>query len=62
MNFLTVSQIAEKWKMSERNVRNYCATGKISEAFLTEKTWNIPDDDKKPESKNKKNKAGVFYH
>ena len=55
MNFFTVAQIAEKWNMSERTVRNYCAMGKIPGAFLTGKTWNIPEDAQKPERKNKKN-------
>ena len=35
-------------------MRNYCAQGKIEGAFLTGKTWNIPDDAVKPERANKK--------
>ncbi|MDR2954777.1 MAG: Fic family protein, partial [Prevotella sp.] len=27
-----------------RTIRNYCATGRIKGAFLTGKTWNIPED------------------
>lgn len=41
--------------MSERGVRKYCADGKIQCAFITGKTWNIPDNAEKPERKNKKN-------
>lgn len=55
MNFLTVSQIAKNWNMSERTVRNYCAKGRIQGAFLTGKTWNIPEDVEKPIRINKKN-------
>lgn len=49
MKYLSVAQIAKKWGMSERGVRNYCAQGKIPDAFLTGKTWNIPEDAVKPE-------------
>ena len=48
MGYLSVAQIAEKWDMSERSVRNYCAKGRVNGAFLTGKTWNIPEDAKKP--------------
>ena len=39
--------------MSERGVRNYCSQGKISGAFLTGKTWNVPENAKKPDRINK---------
>ena len=29
MNYLSVSQMAKKWNMSERGVRKYCAEDKI---------------------------------
>ncbi len=48
MAFLSVAEIAKKWKISERSVRNYCAQGRIAGAFLTGKTWNIPEDALKP--------------
>ena len=44
MEYLSVSQFAEKHGISERTIRNLCATGKIEGAFLTGKTWNIPAD------------------
>ena len=37
-------QFAEKYGISERTARNYCANEKIERAFLTGKTWNIPAD------------------
>lgn len=46
--------MAKKWNMSERGVRKYCAEDKIPGAFLTGKTWNIPENAEKPERKNKK--------
>ena len=54
MKYVSVAQIAKKWGVSERTVRNYCAEGKIPEAFLTEKTWNIPEDAQRPDRINKK--------
>lgn len=48
MGYLSVSEIAKKWHLSERTVRNYCAQGRVSGAFLTGKTWNIPEDAQKP--------------
>ncbi len=53
MKFLSVAEIAKKWGMSDRSVRNYCAHGRIKGAFLTGKTWNIPADAVKPERENK---------
>ncbi len=54
MKYLSVTETARKWNLSERSVRNYCALGKIEGAFLTGKTWNIPEDAQKPERINKK--------
>ena len=48
MDYISVSQFAEKYGISERTARNYCATGKIEGAFLTGKTWNIPQDAELP--------------
>lgn len=44
MKYISVSQYAEKFGISERTARNYCANGKIEGAFLTGKTWNIPEE------------------
>lgn len=53
MKYLSVKEIAEKWNLSVRTVRNYCAMGKIPGAFLTGKTWNIPVDAARPDRINK---------
>lgn len=44
MKYQSVKEMATRWNVSERSVRNYCALGKIPGAFLTGKTWNIPND------------------
>lgn len=53
MKYLSVADTAKKWNISERTVRNYCAAGKIPDAFLTGKTWNIPENAQRPERANK---------
>lgn len=54
MNYLSVSEVAKKWNLSARSIRNYCADGRIHGAFITGKIWNIPENAEKPERKNKK--------
>ncbi|MEE3483298.1 MAG: Fic family protein [Bacteroidales bacterium] len=51
MEYISVSQFAEKHGISERTARNYCAVGKIEGAFLTGKTWNVPADAVLPQKK-----------
>jgi len=59
MRYLSVAEIAKKWNVSERSVRNYCAQGRVTGAFLTGKTWNIPENAEKPERSNKRNEPPV---
>lgn len=54
MKYLSVSQVAKKWKLSERSVRNYCFQGRISGVFLVGKTWKIPKEATKPNRLNMK--------
>ena len=56
MEYISVSKFAEKYGISERTARNYCAQGKIEGAFLTGKTWNIPVDAVLPKRAANKNK------
>lgn len=44
MNFISVSQFARKIDVPERTIRYWCLAGKIDGAFVTGKTWNIPED------------------
>lgn len=53
MAFLSIKEISKRWNISERSVRYYCSSGKIPGAFLSGKTWNIPDDAINPSKKNK---------
>lgn len=54
MQYVSVAEMAEKWNISERSVRNYCAHNRVEGAFITGKTWNIPENAEKPERTNKK--------
>ena len=54
MRYLSVAETAKKWDISERSVRNYCAHGRVPGAFLTGKTWNVPEDAAKPLRANQK--------
>ena len=49
MKYISVSQAAKKWNISDRSVRNYCALGRVMGARLVGKTWEIPDISEKPE-------------
>ena len=59
MRTLSVAETAKMWNISERSVRNYCAHGRISGAFLTGKIWNIPENAEKPERSNKRKERPV---
>ena len=54
MQYLSVAEMAEKWNISERSVRNYCAHNRVEGAFIIGKIWNIPENAEKPERSNKK--------
>jgi Fic family protein len=59
MRYVSVTEIAKQWNLSERSVRNYCAQGRVLGAFLTGKTWNIPENAEKPERSNKKKERSI---
>ena len=62
MEYISVIQFAEKFGISERTARNYCASEKIEGAFLTGKTWNIPGDAVLPQrGKAKKEVPPLLY-
>ena len=59
MRYLSVTEIAKKWDVSERSVRNYCAQGRVNGAFITSKIWNIPENAEKPERINKRKEVKI---
>ena len=55
-NYKNVPFFADKWGLSERSVRNYCANGLISGAKIVGKTWYIPEKANVPQISRKLNK------
>jgi len=51
VKYHSVSELVKLWEMSERTIRNYCATGKIPDAVLLGKTWKIPENAINPAKK-----------
>lgn len=50
MKYISVSEAAEKWRVSDRMVRKYCDQKLIAGAFLVGTTWIIPEDAKAPKN------------
>ena len=46
--FISVSDAAKKWKISDRMVRRYCIQGRIQGAYQEDEVWFIPEDAEKP--------------
>ena len=59
MRYVSVAEIAKKWNISGRSVRNYCAHGRVNGALLAGKTWKIPENADKPERSNKKKEQPI---
>ena len=57
MKYISVTEFAAKYGVSERTARNYCSLGKIEGATLVGKTWNIPADAELPGRKPRQRKA-----
>ena len=57
MKYISVTEFAAKYGISERTARNYCALGKIEGAILVGKTWSIPADAELPGRKSRQRKA-----
>ena len=60
MNYISVVEIAKKWGVSERAVRNYCAEGRVAGAILEGKTWKIPEEAEKPMRKKREDASNTL--
>ncbi len=56
MEYISVVEFANKYGISERTARNYCAVGKIEGAVLIGKTWSLPKDALLPQRSSHKRK------
>ena len=54
MDYLSVSEAAKKWGVSERRVQKYCSDGRIEGAVRFSYIWAIPKDAPKPADPRKK--------
>lgn len=57
MKYITASQAAEKWNVSQRRVQIMCAQNRIEGAFKLGEAWAIPDDAQKPKDKRKRKRT-----
>lgn len=48
MGFISASQAAKKWNISQRRVQVLCSENRIEGAFKVGEVWVIPDNATKP--------------
>lgn len=48
MKYMTASQAAIKWKISQRRVQILCSEGRIEGVFKLGENWAIPENSEKP--------------
>lgn len=54
MGYMTTSQAAEKWNISQRRVQILCSQNRIDGVFKLGENWAIPDNAEKPIDNRKK--------
>ena len=58
MEYLSVSQVAEKWGIKQRRIRTLCAERRIPGAYKVGTYWLIPEEVVKP--KDERIKTGKY--
>lgn len=58
MEYMSISQVAEKWGMSQRRIRTLCTEGRIPGACKVGAYWLVPSDAMKP--KDERIKSGKY--
>lgn len=58
MEYLSISQVTEKWGIKQRRIRVLCAEGRIPGAYKVGAYWLIPEDAEKP--KDERIKSGKY--
>lgn len=58
MEFLTTTEMAERWGISRRRVTTLCREGRIVGAMLRGNTWLVPENAEKPEDPRRVRKIG----
>lgn len=54
MKYMTASQAAKKWNISQRRVQRMCSENRIQGVFKLGENWAIPADAEKPRDKRRK--------
>ncbi len=58
MEYLSISQVSEKWGISGRRIQTLCTEGRITGATKIGSYWAIPADAEKP--KDERIKSGKY--
>lgn len=58
MEYLSISQMAEKWGITRRRIQRLCSEGRICGATKIGSYWVLPADAKKP--RDKRIKSGKY--
>jgi len=53
MNYMTLKEASEKWRISARMINYYCSKGRIRGAVKMANVWLIPKDAQKPVDRRK---------
>lgn len=62
-SYITASEVAERWNISQRRVQVLCAEGRIPGVFKLGESWAIPEDAEKPKDiRYKENQVEVKAH
>ena len=64
MDYMTLKEASEKWKISDRRIRVLCNAGRIEGAIKIGRNWSIPADAAKPadaRETSKKHYLGLGY-
>ena len=61
MKYLTTTEIAQKWGVSQRRASLLCLEGRVEGAVLAGKTWLVPENARKPQDARNKKEAVEDY-
>lgn len=59
MKYITASEAADKWNISQRRVQILCNQGRIEGVFKLGDAWAIPKEAKKPSDKRRKSSINM---
>ena len=54
MDYISVKQATEKWKISERRIQKLSECGRIDGVLRLGRSWMIPKDAEKPKDKRRR--------